>query len=62
MADKFGRHPLLIYLTFVLPIVLLAIGLLVNANIFLIIITLVWLGVSFVILFLPIETDNSSSD
>jgi hypothetical protein len=62
MADKFGEHPLLVYITIVLPVLLLAMGVLVNANIFLIIITMVWLGVSFVILFLPIETDNGSSD
>jgi F0F1-type ATP synthase assembly protein I len=61
MAGTFGDHPLLTYVTFVLPIVLLTIALVVQASVFLIILIVAWLGVSFVVLFLPIETDDGSS-
>jgi hypothetical protein len=61
MAEKLIGHPILIYVTYVLPMLLLAIELAVNANLFLVILTIAWLGVAFVILFLPIESDNGSS-
>jgi hypothetical protein len=61
MAEKLREHPILTYVTFVLPILLLAIAAYVQANVFLIIIILVWLGVAMMMLFLPIESDNGSS-
>lgn len=61
MAERFAGHALLTYMTFVLPIVLLGIALLVRANVFLIIIAMAWLGVAFIVLFLPIESDDGSS-
>jgi hypothetical protein len=61
MAEKLGEHPLLTYVTFVLPILLLAIAMVVGANVFLIIAIMAWLGVAMIILFLPIESDNGSS-
>lgn len=60
MAEKLTDHPLLLYLTFVLPIVLLALGIIVKANVFILIIISAWLGVAFVLLFLPIESDVTS--
>lgn len=60
MAEKFAEHPLLLYLTFVLPILLLALGIIFKANVFVLIIVTAWLGVSFVLLFLPIESDVTS--
>lgn len=61
MSEKFRAHPILLYLTFVLPILLLALGVLLTANVFLLILTTAWLGVAFVILFLPIASDDGSS-
>jgi hypothetical protein len=40
---------------------LLALGVLLTANVFLLILTTAWLGVAFVILFLPIASDDGSS-
>jgi hypothetical protein len=61
MAERLNEHPILTYVTLVMPMLLLAIALLVNANVFLLIIILLWLGVAFVVLFLPIESDDGSS-
>ena len=61
MTEELKKHPILTYLTFVLPIALLIIGAAVKANVLLMIITLAWLGVAFMILFLPMEADNGSS-
>lgn len=60
MSERMLEHPMLVYLTFVLPILLLAVAIAVNASVFLIILDLAWLGVSFMILFLPIASDNGS--
>jgi hypothetical protein len=61
MSERLLEHPMLVYLTFVLPILLLAVAIAVNANVLLIILDLAWLGISFMILFLPIASDNGSS-
>ncbi len=61
MAEELKKHPLLTYITFVLPMALLAIGVAVSANVLLLIFTIAWLGAAFMILFLPIEADNGSS-
>lgn len=60
MAEELKKHPLLTYITFVLPMALLAIGVAIGANVFLMIVTIAWLGVAFMVLFLPIEADNGS--
>jgi len=62
MAEKLREHPILTYVTFLLPILLLAIAMIVQANVFLIIMILVWLGVAMMMLFLPIESDDGSSN
>jgi hypothetical protein len=61
MAEKLREHPILTYVTFLLPMLLLAIAMIVEANVFLIIMILVWLGVAMMMLFLPIESDDGSS-
>jgi hypothetical protein len=61
MAEKLSEHPVIIYLTFVVPIVLLFLGILFHASLFQIIVLLAWIGVAFVILFLPVSSDNGSS-
>lgn len=61
MAEKVSEHPVVLYLTFVLPIVLLALGILFDASVLQLIAVMAWLGVALMILFLPIASDNGSS-
>jgi len=61
MAERLTEHPILTYLTFVLPVLLLIIALAVSASVFVIILVLAWLGIAFVVLLLPIESDDGSS-
>jgi hypothetical protein len=61
MAEKLREHPILTYVTFLLPVLLLMIALAVKANVFLVILVLTWIGVALMMLFLPIESDNGSS-
>ena len=57
MAEKFTEHPILLYLTFVMPMILLALGIIFNANVFLLIVATAGVGVAMILLFLPIESD-----
>jgi hypothetical protein len=61
MAETLTDHPILMYLTFVLPMLLLALGIIFHASSFQIIVIMAWLGVAIVVLFLPIASDNGSS-
>lgn len=61
MAEKLTDHPILLYLTFVMPMLLLALGIIFNASSFQLIVLLAWLGVAMIILFLPIASDNGTS-
>jgi hypothetical protein len=61
MSERLIEHPLLLYVTFVLPILLLAVGIAFNASVFLLILDVAWLGISFMILYLPIASDNGTS-
>jgi len=61
MAEKLTDHPILLYLTFVLPMLLLALGIIFHASSFQIIVLMAWLGVAIIILFLPIASDNGTS-
>ncbi len=60
MAEKITDHPLLLYLTFVLPMALLALGIIFKANVFILIIISAWLGVALILLLLPIESDAAA--
>jgi len=57
MAEKLAEHPILLYLTFVMPMLLLALGIIFKANVFLLIVATAWIGVALVLLFLPVESD-----
>ena len=61
MAERLSEHPFVAYLTFVLPAALLVLGILLRANLLYIMFSAAWLGISFVILYLPIAADNGSS-
>ena len=59
MAEKLTEHPILLYLTFVMPMLLLALGIVFKANVFLLIVATAWIGVALVLLFLPVESDTT---
>lgn len=61
MAEKITEHPMLAYLIFVIPMALLAMAIVFGANVLVLIAIMAWLGVAFIILFLPVATDNGSS-
>jgi hypothetical protein len=58
MAGRISGYPLLSYLTFVMPILLLALGIIFRANVFLIIMSITWLGVALLVLYLPVADEN----
>ena len=61
MAEKLSEHPILLYLTTVLPMLLLVLGMISHASVFQLMVLVAWLGVAIVVLFLPIASDNGSS-
>ena len=61
MPEKMSEHPILAYLTFVVPAILFCLGIVLEASVFLLIVTATWLGVAFMIIFLPMSSDNGSS-
>lgn len=60
MAEGMSGHPILAYLTFVLPIALLVLWVAIGASVFLIIMTILWLATAFGVLYLPLAGDDSS--
>lgn len=60
MAEGISGHPIIAYLTFVMPIVLLVLGMIFDANVFLMIMTILWLGVAFAVLYLPLASDGGT--
>lgn len=61
MPEKMSEHPILAYITFVMPAILLCMGVIFKANVFLMIITAAWLGVALLVIFLPMSSDKGSS-
>lgn len=61
MSEEMSSHPILTYLTFLLPVILLAVALVVGASVGYVIVILSLLGVAFILFFLPVETDDGSS-
>lgn len=61
MADKISEHPILTYVTFVMPLALLILGIIFRANVFLLIVVAAWLGVAFLLFFLPMASDDGTS-
>lgn len=60
MAEGLSGHPILTYFIFVLPAILLVLEIMLDANVFLISMTVLWFGVAFGILYLPLAGDNGS--
>lgn len=61
MAEGIFRHPVLAYLTFVLPVVLIIVELAAGLNVFVLCLTILLFAVAFGVVFLPIAGDNGSS-
>jgi len=61
MSSVLKEHPLIIYISLILPALLLGASVLLEASLFLIMVILVWIGISFIILVLPVTTDSGSS-
>lgn len=61
MSSVLKEHPLIIYMSLILPALLLGAAIILEASLFLIMIILVWIGISFIILVLPVTTDSGSS-
>ena len=61
MSFRIREHPLVFYVTFVLPGILLLIGIVTNINVLFLLLCTVWFGVSFLILYLPVETENGQA-
>jgi hypothetical protein len=60
MAEGMSGHPILAYLTFVVPVALLVIWVAIGASVFLIIMTILWLATAFGVLYLPLASDDGS--
>ena len=61
MSFRVREHPFVFYTTFVLPAVLLLIGIVTGINVLFLLLCAVWFGVAFMILYLPVETDNGQA-
>jgi len=61
MEEHLKEHPVLVYLTFIAPVALLALGMAFKANVLLLLFAIVWLGVSMTMFFLPLASDDGSS-
>ena len=60
MAESLRDHPMVLYVAFIMPIALLIIGALAHVKVLYLIVAAAWIGVSFILLFLPIASDNGS--
>ena len=60
MAFRIGEHPMIFFVTFALPALLMFLGVIFEASAFLFILCGTWLGVSFLVLYLPHEADESA--
>lgn len=61
MSERLREHPMIVYAAFVLPALLFASAILLGANVFVFLVVLAWIGVSFLVLFLPVSEDSGSS-
>jgi hypothetical protein len=59
MTDRLTQHPIILYLTFVMPMLLLALGIIYKANVFLLILAATSVGLALVLLYLPVESDTA---
>lgn len=61
MSEKLREHPIIVYVAFVLPALLFVCGLLLGAGAPVFIALMVWIGISLMILFLPVSNESGAS-
>ncbi len=61
MSENLREHPLIVYLAFVLPALLFVSAIVLRANVLIFLVILAWIGISFMMLFLPVSNDIGSS-
>ena len=59
MTFRMGEHPMIFYVTFALPALLMLLGVIFGASAFLFIVCAGWIGIAFFVLYLPHEVDES---
>lgn len=61
MSEKLKEHPIIVYLAFVLPTLMFVAAILLDASVLVFIAILAWIGISFMMLFLPVSDGSGSS-
>lgn len=58
MSFRIGDHPMVFFVTFALPALLLLLGIIFHASVLLFILCGSWIGFAFMALYLPIEAES----
>lgn len=61
MSEKLKEHPVIVYLAFVLPVLMFVSAMILGASVLVFLGILAWIGISFLVLFLPVSNDSGSS-
>lgn len=61
MSEKLREHPIIVYLAFVLPVLMLVSAVVLGASVLVFLAIMAWIGISFMVLFLPVTSDDGSS-
>jgi len=61
MSERLRDHPVILYLAFVLPVLMLVCAAILGASVFVFLVILVWIGVSLMVLVLPVSNDSGMS-
>jgi len=61
MSEKLRGHPVILYLAFVLPVLMLICAAILGASVFVFLVIMAWIGVSLMVLVLPVSIDNGMS-
>ncbi len=61
MSEKLKGHPVILYLAFVLPVLMLICAAILGASVFVFLVITAWIGVSLMVLVLPVANDNGMS-
>ena len=59
MAFSIREHPMIFFATFPLPALLMVLGAIFGASVFLFILCGTWIGVALTILYIPVERDSA---
>jgi hypothetical protein len=61
MSEKLKEHPVIVYLVFVLPVLMFVSAMILGASVLVFLGILAWIGISFLVLFLPVSNDSGTS-